>query len=151
MLRALYHRRLSRKSSRRIAQRGLTMLEIMIVIAILGLVMGLVVVPKVMDLFGKSKVDIAKLAVNQYALDLYPKWQIQMKKDCPENGLADLVKFAGKTEEDLKDPWDSPYKMLCGAGQLPPGVSSGIAVYSLGADKTENTPDDVKSWAPAPK
>ena len=46
------------KKSRRVAQRGMTLLEIMIVLAILALVMGLVVGPRVMKMFGESKVDI---------------------------------------------------------------------------------------------
>ena len=45
------------------AQRGMTLLEIMIVLAILALVMGLVVGPRVMKMFGESKVDIARLTV----------------------------------------------------------------------------------------
>ena len=58
-------------SRRRIPQRGLTMLEIMIVIAILGLVMGLVIVPKVMGMFGESQEKVAKLAVTKFASEAY--------------------------------------------------------------------------------
>ena len=47
-------------SRSRRAQRGMTLLEIMIVLAILALVMGLVVGPRVMKMFGESKVDIAE-------------------------------------------------------------------------------------------
>ena len=49
------------------AQRGMTLLEIMIVLAILALVMGLVVGPRVMKMFGESKVDIAQLTVKKFA------------------------------------------------------------------------------------
>jgi general secretion pathway protein G len=128
------------------AQRGLTMLEIMIVIAILGLVMGLVVVPKVMDMFASSKEKIAKLAVDNYAFDYYNKWSLaHQDKGCPES-LVEVAQYVGKSEEDTKDPWGTPYKMLCGPGTLPPSVKSGIAVYSFGPDKAEGTPDDIKSW-----
>jgi len=41
-------------------QAGMTLLEIMIVLAILALVMGLVVGPRVMKMFASSKVEIAK-------------------------------------------------------------------------------------------
>jgi prepilin-type N-terminal cleavage/methylation domain-containing protein len=128
------------------AHKGLTMLEIMIVIAILGLVMGLVVVPKVMDLFSSSKVDIAKLAVDEYANKDFGLWaSAHPDKTCPDS-LLDVLQHIGKTADDMKDPWDTPYKMLCGAN-MPAGVSkSGIAVYSFGPDKTENTTDDIKSW-----
>ena len=49
------------RTYRRSPKRGMTLLEIMIVLAILALVMGLVVGPRVMKMFGKSKVDIAAL------------------------------------------------------------------------------------------
>src|SRR5690606_14834013 len=68
----------------RAAHRGLTLLEIMIVIAILGLVMGLVVVPRVMDMFADSQEKIAKLAVNQLAGKDYAQWSMATNKTCPE-------------------------------------------------------------------
>jgi general secretion pathway protein G len=148
MLLALSRRRRLLRTRR--SQRGLTMLEIMIVIAILGLVMGLVVVPRVMGMFGESKVKIAKLAVDNYAKSDFPKWSLAHNdKPCPDS-LMDVLTYVGKTAEDLKDPWGTPYKMICGAGQLPAGAT-GIAVFSFGEDKTEGTPDDVKSWAAAPQ
>ena len=50
---------IARTSRRRHSgQRGMTLLEIMIVLAILALVMGLVVGPKVIGMFRESKVDI---------------------------------------------------------------------------------------------
>jgi len=131
---------------RRTPQRGLTMLEIMIVIAILGLVMGLVIVPKVMGMFGESQEKVAKLAVTKFASESFPQWSLKnTDKGCPES-LLELAQFAGKTEADTKDPWGTPYKMFCGAGQLPAGVSDGIAVMSFGKDKAEGTADDIKSW-----
>ena len=127
------------------AARGLTMLEIMIVIAILGLVMGLVVVPKVMDMFATSKERIAKLAVDKFAFEMYPQWSLaHPDKGCP-GSLLEVAQHMGKSEEDTKDPWGTPFKMLC-AEQLPPSVKSGIAVMSFGPDKAEGTPDDIKSW-----
>jgi len=128
------------------AARGLTMLEIMIVIAILGLVMGLVVVPKVMDLFATSKEKIAKLAVDKFANEMYPQWSLaHQDKSCPDS-LLEVAQHMGKSEADTKDPWGTPLKMLCGPGTLPPTVKSGIAVFSFGPDKSEGTPDDIKSW-----
>jgi general secretion pathway protein G len=128
------------------AAKGLTMLEIMIVIAILGLVMGLVVVPKVMGMFGESKNKIAKLAVDKYAFEAYPQWSLShTDKACPDT-LLEVAQHVGKSEEDTKDPWGTPYKIFCGAGNLPASVKSGIAVMSFGEDRQEGTPDDIKSW-----
>jgi len=60
---------LSRRLPRVLArgQRGMTLLEIMIVLAILALVMGLLVGPKVMKAFSSSKVDITKLKLKKYS------------------------------------------------------------------------------------
>ncbi len=129
------------------AHRGLTMLEIMIVIAILGLVMGLVIVPKVMGMFGESKVKLAKLSADQFASSYYPQWALAHNdKACPDS-LLEVAQHMGKSEEDTKDPWGMPFKFFCGAGSLPAGIKgNGIAVMSFGEDKTENTPDDIKSW-----
>lgn len=128
------------------AHRGLTLLEIMIVIAILGLVMGLVVVPKVMDMFSKSKVDIAKLAADKFAYESYPQWKVaNPSKDCPESLLA-LAQFVGKSQSDVEDPWGTPYEMFCGKDSMPAGATSGFALLSYGPDKKKGTEDDIKSW-----
>src|SRR6185436_21005788 len=66
------------------SQRGMTLLEIMIVLAILALVMGLVIGPRVMKLFGESKVDIAKLTVQKFANEAFPQWsRSHPDKGCP--------------------------------------------------------------------
>lgn len=133
----------------RAAHRGLTLLEIMIVIAILGLVMGLVVVPRVMDMFADSQEKIAKLAVNQLAGKDYAQWSMATNKTCPESLLV-IVKHAGRGEQDTVDPWETPYKFFC-KENLPPGANSSFAVMSAGPDKKEGTEDDIKSWEPLKK
>lgn len=133
------------KNLRRIAnaQRGMTLLEIMIVLAILALVMGLVVGPRVMRMFGKSKVDIAQLTVKKYAYEAFGEWsQSHPDKACPDK-LEDLTQYMDS--KDVKDPWGNPYKMFCGQN-LPAGAKGGLAVMSAGEDGKEGTEDDVKSW-----
>ncbi|HWO21363.1 MAG TPA: prepilin-type N-terminal cleavage/methylation domain-containing protein [Kofleriaceae bacterium] len=138
------HRRAS--FALRAAQRGLTLLEIMIVIAILGLVMGLVVVPKVMDMFSSSKEKVAKLAVDQFAFKDAPQWQVSTGKTCPENLLV-VAQFIGKGQADVVDPWDTPFEMFCGKDNMPPGATgAAFAVMSYGPDKKKGTEDDIKSW-----
>ncbi|HEX4454299.1 MAG TPA: prepilin-type N-terminal cleavage/methylation domain-containing protein [Kofleriaceae bacterium] len=131
-----------RNRRRRRAQRGMTLLEIMIVLAILALVMGLVVGPKVMKMFGQSRVDIAKMTVNKYANEAYPHWASEHPgKACPDS-LQELNEYMNN--KDTKDPWGSEYKMMCGQ-TLPPGAR-GLAVMSNGEDQKEGTTDDIKSW-----
>jgi len=124
-------------------QRGMTLLEIMIVLAIIALVMGLLVGPRVLALFSESKEDIAHDTVNLFVNDAYPLWaRKHQDKPCPDK-LEDLSEYMNK--KDTKDPWGNPYKMLCGQ-TLPAGAKTGIAVMSAGKDGKEGTEDDIKSW-----
>jgi general secretion pathway protein G len=125
------------------SQRGMTLLEIMIVLAILALVMGLVVGPRVMRMFSKSKDDIAGLTVKKYAYEAFGEWsQAHPDKACPDK-LEDLSQYMDS--KDVKDPWGNPYKMFCGQN-LPAGAKGGLAVMSSGPDGKDGTEDDIKSW-----
>lgn len=126
----------------RTGEAGMTLLEIMIVLAILALVMGLVVGPRVMKMFASSKGDIAGATVKKYAYEAYPSWaQAHPDKSCPEK-LESLNEYMNN--KDIKDPWGQEYKMFCGPN-LPAGAK-GLAVMSYGEDQKEGTGDDVKSW-----
>jgi len=130
------------KRNARKGEAGMTLLEIMIVLAILALVMGLVVGPRVMKMFGESKGSIAGATVKKYVYEAYPSWaQSHPDKSCPDK-LESLNEYMNN--KDIKDPWGNDYKMMCGAN-LPPGAK-GMAVLSYGEDGKEGTADDVKSW-----
>ena len=124
------------------AQRGMTLLEIMIVLAILALVMGLVIGPRVMKMFGESKVKITEDKLKMYAYEAYPSWSAaHPDKGCPDK-LTDLNEYMNNN--DSNDAWGHPLKMLCGTN-LPAGAK-GIAVVSAGEDGKDGTADDLKSW-----
>ena len=132
--------RLARSYAR--AHRGMTLLEIMIVLAILALVMALLVGPRVMKMFGEAKVDTTKLKVKKYAFEAYPSWSASHPdKACPEK-LSDLNEYMN--DNDSNDAWNKPLKMMCGAS-LPAGAK-GLAVMSSGEDGKDGTADDIKSW-----
>jgi prepilin-type N-terminal cleavage/methylation domain-containing protein len=123
-------------------QRGMTLLEMMIVLAILALVMGVLVGPQVIKMFVKSQTDIARIAAHKLADEAYPAWAATNPgKHCPDT-LADLAELGN--QKTTTDPWGNPYKMLCGAS-LPPGLR-GLAVSSPGEDGKDGTADDIKSW-----
>ena len=120
----------------------MTLLEIMIVLAILALVMGLVVGPRVMKMFGESKVDIAQADRQEVRVRGVPAVvAAHPDKACPDK-LEDLNEYMNN--KDIKDPWGSQYKMLC--GQNLPAGAKGLAVMSAGEDSKEGTADDIKSW-----
>lgn len=133
---------------RRRRQRGMTILEIMIVLAIIALVMGFLIGPKVIRMFGESKSDLTKLQVKEYADSAYLMWQKNNPgKACPAS-LADLNQYTNRKSKDGKpdiaDSWGNDMIMMCGQN-LPPGAM-GIAVMSVGEDGKPNTGDDIKSW-----
>jgi general secretion pathway protein G len=124
------------------AHRGMTLLEIMIVLAILALVMGLVVGPAVMKQFADSKEKTTALKVKKYAFDAYPSWSMaHPDKACPD-ALEQLNEYMNG--KDVNDSWGHPLHMMCGAN-LPAGAK-GLAIVSDGEDGKPGTSDDVKSW-----
>ncbi|HTL35573.1 MAG TPA: prepilin-type N-terminal cleavage/methylation domain-containing protein [Kofleriaceae bacterium] len=124
-------------------QRGMTLLEIMIVLAILALVMGLIVGPRVMKMFAESKEDIAKIAAHKFADEAFPQWsRSHPDKGCPDK-IDDLTEYMNSNNKN--DPWGTEWKLLC-PPNLPAGVRTGIAIVSAGPDKKEGTSDDIKSW-----
>ena len=118
----------------------MTLLEIMIVLAILALVMGLVVGPKVIGHYREAQRRVAKLAVHRYADQDYPTWVLEhASTPCPET-LAAL----SPSPEDDRYRWGTPYKMYCGTSAPRDDVAFGAA--SFGEDQREATPDDIRSW-----
>jgi general secretion pathway protein G len=140
---AKLHQMKKRRADRRRRQRGITLLEILIVLAIIGLVMALLVGPAVMKAFGSSKTKVARIAVRKFAYEAYPQWSTQ-HKGCPAS-LQDLTPFMNS--DDIKDPWGNPYVMQC--GDSAPAGAKGFAVVSYGADgKQGGSGDDadINSW-----
>jgi prepilin-type N-terminal cleavage/methylation domain-containing protein len=128
---------------RRRRQSGMTLLEIMIVLAILALVMGLLLGPRILRAFQESKEDVQRSLVKKYVSEGYVDWaRHHPTKACPTT-LQEVADEMGRN--DIKDNWGRDLQMGCGQN-LPAGAAKdGFAVWSLGADPNDPK-DDIKSW-----
>jgi prepilin-type N-terminal cleavage/methylation domain-containing protein len=126
--------------SPRLSQAGMTLMEIMIVLAIIAVVMGFLVGPRVYRMFKSSKSETARLRAQQF-VEAHTEWALNNDgEDCP-GSLSDLGKYMNSKETE--DPWGQEFVMVCGE-DAPEGVSFGVV--SLGEDKKRETKDDIKSW-----
>lgn len=133
---------------------GFTLLEVLVVLAIIG-IMAALVVPNVMSALSGSqikavKADLASIsaALNMYKLDNFAL-------PSTEQGLNALLnkpggqpeapnwRTGGYIEKAAKDPWQNPYQYLR------PGQHGEFDIYSLGADGKpggEGDDADIGNW-----
>jgi general secretion pathway protein G len=124
---------------RRVADAGFTLIEIMIVLAIIALIAG-GVGTAVFKQFSKAKVSIAKQRVG-YAQKATVQYMIDNTGNCPKS-IEDLVAQKYLDKANAKDPWDKPFTFKC------PGTNDtdSADVSSGGPDKQEGNADDIRSW-----
>ena len=119
-------------------RRGMTLVEIMVVVAIIGMIMGAVAVGA-MGQLEKARVKNTKVIIHtvQEALVHYAT---DNTDSCPK-ALTDLVTQKYLTKEP-KDDWGQPLIFKC------PGDhnTDGADIISKGKDHQEGTADDIKSW-----
>ena len=142
------------QGGRRKAEGAFTLIEVLVVVAILG-ILAAIVVPRLMDRPDEAKrvaakADVAAIVqvLKLYRLDngFYPT---------TDQGLGALVqrpttnpvpgnwKQGGYLDRLPRDPWGGEYQYLN------PGVRGEIDVFSLGADRTrggENNNADIGNW-----
>lgn len=142
----LFNSRLAR------AQRGFTLLELLVVLVILGMLAALAG-PQVMKYISSAKSDTAKLQIEELsaALDMY-KLEVGRHPNTQE-GLQALVEAPGgatnwngpylKKKTVPKDPWGVDYHYVS------PGQHGAFDIFTLGADGREGGEGedrDVVSW-----
>lgn len=130
--------------------RGFTLIEIIVVVAILA-ILATAVVPKIMDKPQEANIALAKQHIQtlDFALDMYKVDNYSYPST--EQGLEALVK---KPDGDLKrykkggymkrgklpkDPWGNAYQYQS------PGANGEVDIFSLGPDK-QPSDDDIGNW-----
>jgi general secretion pathway protein G len=137
---------------RRYAERGFTLVEMLVVISIIALIMSLVG-PRVLHFLGESKVKAAKIQIESLtsALDLYAL--DTGRYPSTSEGLNALLERPGnetswggpylKGNVVPNDPWGKPYIYRS------PGQHGAYDIMSYGADGQEGGTGaavDITSW-----
>ena len=138
------------------SQRGaFTLLEIMLVVAIIALLLstGFYFLKDQIGI-GRDTKMMADFRVFNTALQTYENFGGTLPSN--EQGLQALVTMPDGDPKPMrwyqqltqlpKDPWGSDYVYVCPSTH---GSPNGYDIYSKGKDRTANTPDDVGTWDPA--
>ena len=134
---------------------GFTLMEILVVLAIIGLLAGLAI-SNIDSIFGNAKLTTAQLFVKTSLKNSLGQYRFQMN-DYPSTaeGLQALItapstkadRWHGPYIEGGKvplDPWDEPYQYRY------PGTKNkgSYDLYSKGTDKIDGNEDDIGNWDP---
>ena len=144
--------RTARARRRKHAQEGYSLLELLVVLAILGLIIA-IAAPRVIGYFEASKAKAAKIQISNLAaaLDLYrlanggyPSEQAGLKAlvEKPEGATTWDGPFLNRAD-GIVDPWGRPYLYKL------PGAHGAVDISSLGADGKEGgagDDQDLGSW-----
>ncbi len=122
-----------KRAIRRGSSRGLTLVELVIVITLIGVLTAAISVG-VMKAQKSGNIGAAKTACDTIR-NATMQWKaIHPNEDCP---TVDQLKAEKDLDTgfSLKDPWGSPYKVSCDSDE--------ITCTSAGPDRKEGTEDDI--------
>ena len=136
-------------SEERGSEKGFSLIELIVVLVILGL-LAAVVAPNIYNKLARGKDQIAKIQIKELegALQLF-SFDMGRYPNTGE-GLDSLIRNPGNNDswrgpylaKDLpRDPWGRSYVYHCPGNQ-----EREYDLYSVGADGTDGTADDICSW-----
>jgi general secretion pathway protein G len=117
----------------RSASRGLTLVEMMVVIALIGVLTAAIAIG-VLQAQKRASIGAAQTACNTVRGATIQWRAVHPGDDCPTVEQLKKEKFLD-TGFNLKDPWNSLYKLGCDADE--------ITCTSAGPDRKEGTEDDI--------
>jgi len=119
---------------RRGYQRGVTLIEVMIVVVILGLIAGGVAVA-VFPKLKKAQIDTTTTSARALR-SVAETWRSEHASDqCPTPQIL-MNDHAIDSASKITDAWDDPFTITCQEDET--------IVTSPGPDKKENTADDIR-------
>jgi general secretion pathway protein G len=140
-----------KSDSKRRPQAGFTVVELVLVLAILGL-LATVVITRVGGIFGDSQEKTAQFHVNHTFKTPLFKYRVDMGGyPSTSEGLQSLIKPPSDRQHLWKgpyvdsipdDPWNTPYQYVF-PGVMNPGSYD---LRSAGPDRQFNTADDIGNW-----
>lgn len=133
------------------SEKGFSLIEILIVIALIGTLAG-ILIANLDNVLGGGQEDVARLFVEQSLEAPLLRYKLQMNGyPTTEQGLKALLKAPANAgsrwkgpyiKEEAIDPWGQPYQYRS------PGVHNPTTydVWSWGPDKKEGGGDDIGNW-----